>query len=618
MTGITVRSAPLSARVHAVGHALSALRIELIALIAIAGTLNLWSLSQNGWANVFYSAAVRSMSSSSHDFLYASFDPSGVMTVDKPPLSLWIQTLSVELFGFHPLSILVPSALIGVAAAVLVYDLTRRYFGRAAGFVAGLALATTPVTVAMSRHNNPDILLTLCCAGALWCVARGLERGRTAWIVLAGVCVGLGFETKLAAALVVVPGILAAWFWVAPRGRLVAVGQLLQAGAASVAVALAWPLLVGLTPPGSRPWIGSTSDNSIWTLIGGYNGLNRLEGANTASTIGPFRLLDPTLTGQIGWLLGIALVGGIAIAVASRLRRGDPRTGWIILVGGTFAAAAFVLSTASGIFHPYYTALLAPFTAALVGAAAVELVRSRVAGPLAVAAGAVIEIVVIEAGVHELRWLVPLLVVLGACIALALVALNAPRTRAAIAAAALAGLLVAPAIFAGQTLGHPTSASLPSGGPVAIPSAGSPAPHSRAARAMRVQNHQIATILRYARRHGGGTLAIRSQMAAAPSIIASDARIAGIGGFTGVQSRPTVSWFSGVVESGRVRWVAFGGTPRVSHRRLGGVTTVFAAVAANCSPVHVASLHHRIHVYDCRGAASALAHSSIAHVGRAR
>src|SRR5205807_9317941 len=96
--------------------------------------LNLWALSQNGWANEYYSAAVRSMASSWHNFLYDAFDPSGVMTVDKPPLALWIQALSVRAFGFSSLSMLVPAALMGVGSVVLLYDLVRRRFGRAAGF----------------------------------------------------------------------------------------------------------------------------------------------------------------------------------------------------------------------------------------------------------------------------------------------------------------------------------------------------------------------------------------------------------------------------------------------------------------------------------------------------
>ena len=118
------------------------------------------------------------MSSSWHNFLFGSLDASGVMTVDKPPLALWVQSLSVRVFGYHPLSILVPQALIGMATVALVYDLVRRRFGRLGGFVGGLALALTPITVGISRHNNPDALLVLCCVAALWFTVRALSEER--------------------------------------------------------------------------------------------------------------------------------------------------------------------------------------------------------------------------------------------------------------------------------------------------------------------------------------------------------------------------------------------------------------------------------------------------------
>ena len=117
------------------------------------------------------------MSTSWHNFLYASFDQAGVMTVDKPPLALWVQALSARIFGFNSLSILVPQALMSVGTVALAYDLTRRRFGRVGGFAAGLVLATTPMTVAIARHNNPDALLVLCCTAALW-FARARAGGR--------------------------------------------------------------------------------------------------------------------------------------------------------------------------------------------------------------------------------------------------------------------------------------------------------------------------------------------------------------------------------------------------------------------------------------------------------
>jgi 4-amino-4-deoxy-L-arabinose transferase-like glycosyltransferase len=463
-------------------------RPELAALVAIAGLLNLWALSRNGWANTYYSAAVRSMSSSWHNFLYASLDQSGVMTVDKPPLALWVQSLSVRIFGYHSLSVLVPQALMGVASVALLYDLVRRRFGRVGGFVAGLALATTPITVGISRHNNPDALLVLCCVAAVWFAVRALEDGRTRWLVLSGVCVGLGFETKMGVALTVVPGIVAAWLYIAPRarGRLHALRQLLAGGVAMVLVGGAWPALVELTPAANRPWISGTSDNRITSLIFEYNGLGRVDGqtggpAGTGGnmfggTPGPLRLLNSALGGQAGWLLGFGIVSGLGILLASRLRRSDERTGWLLAVGGAFLTTAVLFSAASGIFHPYYVSLLAPFIAALVGAGASQLIGGRmnvrVIGPLAIAAGVATELVVRAQYPGQLSWLPPVLIVAGALAALALVAFSARRVRIAAVGAALAALLLAPSVWAVDTLGYATSGTFPSGGPASALTSG--------------------------------------------------------------------------------------------------------------------------------------------------
>src|SRR4051812_49763462 len=85
-------------------------RPELAVLLGLAALLYLWGLSKNGWANDYYTAAVHSMAGSWHDFLYGSFDAKGLMTVDKPPLALWVEALSVKIFGFNSPAILVPQA----------------------------------------------------------------------------------------------------------------------------------------------------------------------------------------------------------------------------------------------------------------------------------------------------------------------------------------------------------------------------------------------------------------------------------------------------------------------------------------------------------------------------
>ena len=400
MSATTHDGLRVSSRARSRARSLSLPYPELAALLVLAAALNLWSLSRNGWANDYYAGAVRSMAASWHNFLFGSLDPSGVMTVDKPPLALWVQALSVRIFGWHSLSVLVPQALMGVATVGLVYDLVRRRFGRAGGFAAGAVLASTPIAVAISRHNNPDAALILCVVFALWAMVRALEDGRVRWLVLCGVGVGLGFEAKMGAALLVVPAVAVAWLWAAPRNRwrglFAGLGAMLVAGGF-------WPVIVALTPASSRPFISGTSDNSVWSLIMDYNGLGRLDGqqggpAGTGGGFGggggaggifggdtgPLRLLDASLGGQAGWLLGFALVAGLALAVSSRLRRRDPVTGWILATGGSALTIAVAFSSAKGIFHPYYVSELAPFEAALVGAGVARFTRgdtlARIAG----------------------------------------------------------------------------------------------------------------------------------------------------------------------------------------------------------------------------------------------
>src|ERR1700704_7018510 len=88
-------------------------RPALLALLAGTALLYLWGLGASGWANSFYSAAVQAGTTSWKAFFFGSFDAANAITVDKPPASLWIMSLSARLFGVNAWSILVPQALMG-------------------------------------------------------------------------------------------------------------------------------------------------------------------------------------------------------------------------------------------------------------------------------------------------------------------------------------------------------------------------------------------------------------------------------------------------------------------------------------------------------------------------
>jgi 4-amino-4-deoxy-L-arabinose transferase-like glycosyltransferase len=250
----------------------------LAAIMALAAVLNTHRLAQNGYANTFYAAAAKSMLTSLHNFLYVSFDPGGLVTIDKPPLAVWVQVASAKLFGFSPLSLLLPQAIISVIAIAVLYRVLARRLGPAAGLAGALALAVFPSFVAVSRENGVDPLLILLLILACGTALNAIEDGRWRWLMACAVLVALAFNTKTLAAYLVVPGIAAAYLLCAPGAWYRRVGMLLAAGTVMLAGSFAWIAFVELTPASQRPFVGSSTNNTELGLTFEYNGLGRVEG----------------------------------------------------------------------------------------------------------------------------------------------------------------------------------------------------------------------------------------------------------------------------------------------------------------------------------------------------
>jgi 4-amino-4-deoxy-L-arabinose transferase-like glycosyltransferase len=340
--------------------------LALTPVLVLSAVLGTHRLAQNGYANVFYSAGVKSMLGSFHNFLFNSFDPGGLITVDKPPLSLWVQVVSAKLFGFSPLSLLLPEAIVGVIAVAVLFALMRRPFGLLAALVGALTLAVFPSFVAVSRDNGVDpvliLLMLLACGAAL----RAIRGGHWPALLASAALVGLAFNAKTLAACAVIPGIALAYFLCAPGSIPRRTLKLLAAGVVLVAVAFSWTALVELTPAAKRPYVGGSTNNTEMNLTFGYNGFGRVEGQiggpgqifvhlgavapfpHSTHTIlsakrtaapkhvpnpilpdghysnptpfgvppGPLRLFEAGLGDQGGWMLPFALLGMLALALA--------------------------------------------------------------------------------------------------------------------------------------------------------------------------------------------------------------------------------------------------------------------------------------------------------------
>jgi 4-amino-4-deoxy-L-arabinose transferase-like glycosyltransferase len=352
-------------------------RPALLGLLLATAVLYLWDLSASGWANSFYSAAAQAGSKSWTAFLYGASDAAGSITVDKPPVSLWIMALSVRMFGLSSWSILVPQSLMGVATVGTLYASVRRRFSPHAALLAGTVLALTPVAALMFRFNNPDALLVLLLTLAAYATLRALENGRTRWMLLAGALVGLGFLTKQLQAFLVLPGFAAAYLIAAPvslgrriRGGLLAVGSMVLAAGW-------WVALVELVPASMRPYVGGSQTNSFLELTFGYNGLGRLSGSETGSVgggggfssqAGIGRMFASEAGGQIAWLIPAAFILAMAaLWLRRRATRTDIRRAALIVWGSWLVVTLLTFSLMAGIFHAYYTVALAPAIAALIG-----------------------------------------------------------------------------------------------------------------------------------------------------------------------------------------------------------------------------------------------------------
>lgn len=257
--------------------------LALLGVVLLALGLRFYNLDALGYANHYYTAAVKSMLESWHNFFFVAAEPGGSVSVDKPPLGLWIEAASAAVFGVNTFGVLFPELLSGILSILLVHYLVKRQFGDAAGLLAALALAITPVVVATDRNNTIDSILILFLLLAAWAWIKATETHKLSYLLLGAVLVGLAFNVKMLQAYLPLPAFVALYFLGANEKMWKKLLKLLLAGGVLLAVSLSWVTIVDLTPASQRPYVGSSSDNSEMNLLIGYNGLSRLFGMGRTS-----------------------------------------------------------------------------------------------------------------------------------------------------------------------------------------------------------------------------------------------------------------------------------------------------------------------------------------------
>ena len=591
-------------------------------LLVLTGGLYLFGALHNGMANSYYAAAVQAASQDWTAWLFGSLDAANYVSIDKPPLATMVMGLSTRLFGFSSFSMLLPSVLAGVGSVWLVYGAVKRQFGFTSAVIAGATLMLTPVAALMFGFNNPDAILTLMLTASGYAFLRSLEGKRPLlWLGLAGLFTGLAFNAKMLQGLMVLPAMVLVYLVFAKPPIVTRFLHVMFAGVITTMSTLWWSVLVWLTPAGSRPWVGSTNDNNIWSLIFGYNGLGRLLGGrgggggtpprggadgaaalqaagNTTQTAtdgvgmmpggmgggpggghgpggtgfggqtGIFRIFNNDFGPNIAWLLVLALAGG---GLLLWILRKTPRTNrgraavifwmlWLLI-------HIVIFSMTSGVIHPYYVVVMAPAVAALVGISLPFLWgaytrRKPYAWLLPVLVGVTAVTTVIILGYADtmtwLMWIVGLLGIVG-MIGL-LVNLYTPRRwlQNSAIVTALAACTLAPTVYTLATANVAHTGSIPTAGPSSTAMRGSNNETSQA-------DSQLVQYLLQHQHSATWLVAVASANESAAIQLTSGQPVMAVGGFNGSDTPLTLEQFKQLVKAGKVRYYASS-----SHSRGGG------------------------------------------------
>ncbi|MFE2412946.1 ArnT family glycosyltransferase [Kitasatospora sp. NPDC059408] len=491
-------------------------RPALLGIAAVAAVLYAWNIGHSQFHG-FYADAVRSMTESWKAFVFGSFDPAGTITLDKLPGFLWPQALSARVFGFHPWALTLPQVVEGVLSVLVLYRVVRRWAGAGAGLLAAAAFTLTPVAAGLFRTAVEDAAFTLLLLLAADAAQRAAHAARLRPLLLAGVWVGLAFQTKMLEAWAVLPALAAVYLLAAPAALRRRIGHVALAGLVTVVVSASWMLAVTATPARDRPFVDGTTDNSAFSMVVGYNFLNRFsslgmsaaqtgsvqavrggnggggggggghvagggaaggeqgaraqvaprgQGGGGADDGGWTKMFGSQFAPQTGWLYPVAVV---ALLCGLAWRRREPRTDVLragyVLWGAWLGVFFLVFSAGSVGGHSYYMGVIAAPLAALCGAGVVLLWQGFHRGgarawafPGAVAGTALWSVFLAREFPSFLPWLAPVVVVLGVAALALLAAVRFSRftgRRVALAGlvAGVAAMLVAPGAWASSVLG---------------------------------------------------------------------------------------------------------------------------------------------------------------------
>lgn len=576
---------------------LSKNRIYLYLILLLSFILNFFNLGIEGYGNTYYAAGVKSMLMNFKNFFFVSFDPSGFVTIDKPPIGFWLQSISAKIFGFSGFSIILPQALSGVLSVFLLYYIVKNYFGNTKGLICALCLAITPIFVAASRNNTIDNDLVLCLLLSVLFIIKSIKNNKLKYLILSFVFIGLGFNVKMSEAYLILPALYLSYFVSSSLTLRKKILNLSCATLVLVIVSLSWAFAVDAVPAKDRPFVGSSTNNTVTELILGHNGFDRVKfskifkkpshrvikkqtayntknihsnNKNTASGLGNEAIPSLTrlignnnISDQIGFFIPMAILGILASVLKETLAKSlnDEKKMSLILFSTWFLTEFVFFSFTKGSFHTYYLTTMAPPIAALTGIGLIDMLsfyknkdKKAMLLPISIIITAAIQMSILYHNHTKSKAYLPIIVITGSiCFVFSiLVMINNfnEKQNKYFATMAFIGLLVTPFIWSCS----PIFLNMNSGSP----SAGlelSHNPHPFKNKISANPNSKLAIYLEKSQKKEKYLVCVPSATVYASSLILETGKpVMTFGGFSGNDNIISLNNFKKEVLSGKIKY----------------------------------------------------------------
>jgi 4-amino-4-deoxy-L-arabinose transferase-like glycosyltransferase len=177
-------------------------RVNGIRIFIFLGAMVLF-LSFNGqlhlfdWDEINFAESAREMiTTGDYATVMINFEPFW----EKPPLFIWMQVISMKLFGINEFAARFPNAICGMLTLLFLFEVGRRHFGFKFGWIWALVYASSFLPFFYFKSGIIDPWFNLFIYGSIYTLIRYTDNqfngNRTILTLIGGILLGLAILTK--------------------------------------------------------------------------------------------------------------------------------------------------------------------------------------------------------------------------------------------------------------------------------------------------------------------------------------------------------------------------------------------------------------------------------------